>query len=119
MLRLKCNSLLLVVAKSNASRLHEPSWQTRQFCCVMKRRPHSIGGVNNSYQQSLDEYQHRKIALVVAHDRATVQNVDRIYVFQNGHVAESARHEELLAANGLLDCFSPIPPSRKCMSLME
>jgi ABC-type multidrug transport system fused ATPase/permease subunit len=52
-------------------------------------------------QQSLDQFRHGKTAIIVAHRLATVQNADRILVLQNGCVAESGKHEELLAANGL------------------
>jgi ABC-type multidrug transport system fused ATPase/permease subunit len=52
-------------------------------------------------QQSLDRFRHGKTAIIVAHRLATVQSADRILVFQNGHVAESGTHEELLAANGI------------------
>jgi ABC-type multidrug transport system fused ATPase/permease subunit len=52
-------------------------------------------------QQSLDQFRHGKTAIIVAHRLATVKNADRIFVFKDGQVAESGKHEELLAANGL------------------
>jgi ABC-type multidrug transport system fused ATPase/permease subunit len=52
-------------------------------------------------QQALETYRRGKTAIVVAHRLATVKNADRILVIQDGHVAESGTHEELLATNGL------------------
>jgi ABC-type multidrug transport system fused ATPase/permease subunit len=52
-------------------------------------------------QQSLENVRHGKTAIVVAHRLATVMNADRILVFQNGHVAESGTHKELIGKGGI------------------
>ena len=41
-----------------------------------------------------------KTAIVVAHRLATVKNADRILVFNQGHVIEEGKHEELIAKGG-------------------
>jgi ABC-type multidrug transport system fused ATPase/permease subunit len=52
-------------------------------------------------QQSLDRVRHGKTAIVVAHRLATVMNADRIFVFKDGHIEETGKHEELLAKDGI------------------
>lgn len=42
-----------------------------------------------------------KTVIMIAHRLSTVANVDRIYVIQDGRLAESGTSEELLARNGL------------------
>ena len=52
-------------------------------------------------QESLERFRHGKTAILVAHRLATVRHADRIFVFQDGHVAEEGTHKELLKKNGL------------------
>jgi ABC-type multidrug transport system fused ATPase/permease subunit len=52
-------------------------------------------------QQSLDQVRHGKTAVVVAHRLATVMHADKIFVFKDGHVAETGTHEELVEQNGI------------------
>jgi ABC-type multidrug transport system fused ATPase/permease subunit len=52
-------------------------------------------------QQSLENFRHGKTAIIVAHRLATVKHADRILVYQNGHIAESGTHEELLNRSGI------------------
>ncbi|EAX88848.1 ABC transporter family protein [Trichomonas vaginalis G3] len=52
-------------------------------------------------QQSLERVRKGKTAIVVAHRLATVKNADRILVFQNGAIAESGKHDELVAQGGI------------------
>ncbi len=42
-----------------------------------------------------------KTALVIAHRLSTIQDVDRIHVLHKGRIAESGRHEDLMARGGL------------------
>ncbi len=42
-----------------------------------------------------------KTALVIAHRLSTIQDVDRIHVLHHGRIAESGRHDELLARRGI------------------
>ena len=42
-----------------------------------------------------------RTSFVIAHRLSTIRNADRIFVIQNGGIAESGNHEELMAAKGL------------------
>jgi ABC-type multidrug transport system fused ATPase/permease subunit len=42
-----------------------------------------------------------RTSIVIAHRLSTIRNADKIIVLQNGLVAESGNHTELLATNGL------------------
>ena len=42
-----------------------------------------------------------KTVIMIAHRLSTVANVDRIYVVENGRIAESGKRDELCEKNGL------------------
>jgi ATP-binding cassette subfamily B protein len=52
-------------------------------------------------QRALTQLTKRRTTLVIAHRLATVLNADRILVIENGKLAESGTHRELLAGDGL------------------
>lgn len=52
-------------------------------------------------QQALSQLRQGRTTLVVAHRLSTVRNADRILVLDNGCIAESGTHDELLAEKGL------------------
>ncbi|KAJ6092618.1 hypothetical protein N7486_007907 [Penicillium sp. IBT 16267x] len=51
-------------------------------------------------QGALSTLSHGRTMLVIAHRLSTITTADRILVLQNGQVAESGTHEELLAMKG-------------------
>jgi ABC-type multidrug transport system fused ATPase/permease subunit len=47
-------------------------------------------------QEALDVLMEGRTTLIIAHRLATIRNVDRIYVLDNGQIAEQGTHEELV-----------------------
>jgi ATP-binding cassette subfamily B protein len=52
-------------------------------------------------QRALTQLTRRRTTLVIAHRLATILNADRIHVIDQGKLAESGTHDELLGAGGL------------------
>jgi subfamily B ATP-binding cassette protein MsbA len=52
-------------------------------------------------QDALNVLMKGRTTLVIAHRLSTVENADRIIVLENGQIAESGTHDELLSRNGL------------------
>lgn len=52
-------------------------------------------------QTELDKLAHGRTTIVIAHRLTTIRNADKIVVLQNGAVAETGTHDELLALGGL------------------
>ncbi|MCA9449924.1 MAG: ABC transporter ATP-binding protein, partial [Candidatus Omnitrophica bacterium] len=52
-------------------------------------------------QHAVERLMEGRTSLIVAHRLSTIQNCDRILVFNKGKIAEAGTHEELLAHNGL------------------
>lgn len=51
-------------------------------------------------QEALNHLMKNRTTIVIAHRLSTVENVDRILVMEQGEIAESGTHQELLVANG-------------------
>ncbi|MGA2655743.1 MAG: ATP-binding cassette domain-containing protein [Gammaproteobacteria bacterium] len=51
-------------------------------------------------QESLEKLMQNKTTLVIAHRLSTLSHMDRILVFENGHVVESGTQAQLLAKEG-------------------
>ncbi|GKX27685.1 ABC transporter ATP-binding protein [Vallitalea longa] len=52
-------------------------------------------------QKALKEVSRNKTTLMIAHRLTSVQNVDRILVIQDGRIAETGTHKELIIKNGI------------------
>jgi len=52
-------------------------------------------------QKALAHLMKNRTTIIIAHRLTTVQNCDKIFVFQEGELKESGNHDELLALNGL------------------
>ena len=52
-------------------------------------------------RQSMQQLAHGRTTLVIAHRLSTVVAADVIFVFDEGHIVERGRHDELLAHEGL------------------
>ncbi len=51
-------------------------------------------------QETLDVAMHEKTVIVVAHRLSTISHLDRILVFDRGHIIEDGSHTELLSLRG-------------------
>jgi subfamily B ATP-binding cassette protein MsbA len=51
--------------------------------------------------EALDRLMEGKTSIVIAHRLATIRRAGRIFVIEGGAIAETGRHEDLLAKNGL------------------
>jgi len=53
-------------------------------------------GSEQIVQEALDQSMVGRTTILVAHRLSTIRNVHKIFVMQNGRVAESGTHDELL-----------------------
>jgi ATP-binding cassette subfamily C protein len=50
---------------------------------------------------ALSKFLQGRTTIIIAHRLSAVKQADRVLVFENGHIVEQGRHEELLELNGL------------------
>ncbi|MEY4512285.1 MAG: transporter family carbohydrate exporter [Pseudomonadota bacterium] len=63
-------------------------------------RPGLDSITEQAIQDALDTVMRGKTVLVVAHRLSTIANLDRILVFEGGHIVEDGTHSELLQKRG-------------------
>ncbi len=51
--------------------------------------------------EALKEFLHDRTTLIIAHRLSAVKQADRAYVFDDGHIIEEGRHDELIKNEGL------------------
>ncbi|VDM49693.1 unnamed protein product [Toxocara canis] len=52
-------------------------------------------------QKALDQAREGRTTLTIAHRLSTIRNADKIIVFESGQIAETGKHEELMAVDGI------------------
>ena len=52
-------------------------------------------------KQAIEEIKENHTIITIAHRLNTIENADCIYVVDNGVIAESGMHDELIAGNGI------------------
>lgn len=58
-------------------------------------------GTEELLQEAINRISAGKTVIVIAHRLSTIQNADRIYVVENGRIAEMGTHKELIEMNGI------------------
>jgi ABC-type multidrug transport system ATPase subunit len=96
-------------------------WQKQRICisrailanCPLPLLDEATATLNTEseqlVQQSLGTFREGRTVIIVAHRLATAKHANRIIVMQNGRVAETDTHEELLSRNSILRRPDQIP----------
>ena len=54
----------------------------------------------NIIKDTIESIKQTHIIIVIAHRLTTIENADMIYVLENGKIAESGVHDQLIRLNG-------------------
>ena len=54
----------------------------------------------NIIKDTIESIKQTHIIIVIAHRLTTIENADMIYVLENGKIAESGVHDQLISLNG-------------------
>ena len=88
------------VVRSNVLPLPEHYFVTQRFFSLTKPRLLLILNPKKVVQAALDAAARGRTTIAVAHRLSTIQKADIIYVIDQGVVAESGTHDELMALKG-------------------
>ena len=92
-------------ASGSGSRSPAPSSRTRPSCCSTRPPPRSTPRTSAYVREAMRTLMTRSTLLVIAHRLPTVVAADQIVVLDDGGVAETGTHAELLAADGRCAAF--------------
>ncbi len=68
---------------------------------ILDEATSALDSITEKYiQESLHSLMHNRTTLVIAHRLSTLSEMDRLLVFDKGHIIEDGTHPELLALNG-------------------
>ncbi|HEY4831755.1 MAG TPA: ABC transporter ATP-binding protein [Waddliaceae bacterium] len=68
---------------------------------ILDEATSALDSVTEKYiQESLDWLMNKRTTIVIAHRLSTLAGMDRILVFDQGHIVEEGSHDELLALEG-------------------
>lgn len=67
---------------------------------MSRQRPWNIEN-EEKIKQAIEEIKENHTIITIAHRLNTIENADCIYVVDNGVIAESGMHDELIAGNGI------------------
>ena len=90
---------------ASASRWRAPCSRTRRSSCSTRPRHRSIPNPSGRCSARSSAFAEGRTTIVIAHRLHTVVDADRIFVIEDGMVAESGRHDELLRKGGRYASF--------------
>lgn len=76
-------------------------------------------------QQAIDRLMHGRTVIVIAHRLSTIRHASRIVVLDDGHVAQTGTHDELIARGGLygelyhMQFESQLEPERLARAMLQ
>jgi len=68
--------------------------------------------------EALERLMQGRTTFIIAHRLSTIRNADRILVLEDGRVAETGTHRELIAANGMYARFDSLQKPQWCSEVV-